>query len=295
MKLEKWQALGNDYLIVERSEVPWPLTAPRIRRLCHEHLGFGSDGICELSDPEEEGCVARLAIFNPDGSRAELSGNGVREVALYLHARGRTSSDRFGIETDAGMISPEILSPTMARVDMGRASLSSSAYPQGSEDGRGQIDVAGSTWKFQHVSVGNPQCAIEVPDGLLDLDIGSIGAEIEVAEIFPERTNVSFWRREDADGEGGSRIRTRIFERGVGETLSSGTGATGAAVAAVCAGMASPMEVVLDGGSLTVEVGRDLEIHLTGEAQPVYTASASPDLMQALEAETDVPDLTGSA
>jgi diaminopimelate epimerase len=132
--------------------------------------------------------------------------------------------------------------------------------------------------EFQHVNVGNPQCAIEVPEGLEELDLPAIGPAIESAPIFPNRTNVSFWRAE------GSTVRARIFERGVGETLASGTGATGAAVAAHLRGAASPITVVLDGGELQVEIGPNLEIWLTGAAEPVFTGEFSPELMRRLEA-----------
>ena len=295
MKLEKWQALGNDYLIVERESLPWDLTGPRIRRLCDPHFGLGSDGVCEISKSEDSDAVARLAIYNPDGSRAELSGNGVREVALYLHGHGRTGGDIFTIETDAGFVSPEVISPREARVGMGAATTSSDSYPTGDPTGTGTVSAGGKDWAFQHVSIGNPQCSIEVESGLEQLDIPLIGAEIESADLFPNRTNVSFWTRE-ADGEkDGSRIRARIFERGVGETLSSGTGATGAAVAASIAGLPSPVEVVLDGGALLVEIGEAMEIHLTGWAEPVYAAELSPVLMDGLAKEIEAPSLTGTS
>ena len=113
MTFEKWQALGNDYLIVEREHLPFPLTPARVRRLCHRHLGLGGDGILELAPPDEAGFVARLRIFNPDGSEAELSGNGAREAILYLRRRGWTTSDQFSIQTVAGEVRPTILSEVL--------------------------------------------------------------------------------------------------------------------------------------------------------------------------------------
>jgi len=295
MKLEKWQALGNDYLIVERESLPWDLTEARIRRLCDPHFGLGSDGVCELSEPDSDGAIARLAIYNPDGSRAELSGNGVREVALYLHSHGRTGGDTFTIQTDAGPVTPEVISPSEARVAMGVAATASDSYPAGEPSGVGTVSAGGREWEFQHVSIGNPQCSIEVEAGLEELDLSQIGPDIESAECFPKRTNVSFWTRDGDRGENGSRIRARIFERGVGETLSSGTGATGAAVAASISGLDSPIEVDLDGGTLRVEIGEDMEIHLTGWAVPVYSAEISGDLMSALADEVEPPSLTGTS
>src|SRR3954454_10547568 len=273
MRFEKWQALGNDYLIVERSELPFELSPARVEHLCHPHFGPGADGVLELSPPDEPGFVARLKIFNPDGSEAELSGNGAREAIMYLRHRGWTDSDTFSIQTAAGDIRPTITGPDTCRVDMGRAKLTSRDFPSGGDDGTGTVE----SWSFQHVSIGNPQCSIEVSDALEALDLAVVGPPIEANDLFPNRTNVSFWRR-DSDRE----ITARIFERGVGETLSSGTGATGAAVAFVLRGGESPVTVHLDGGELEVEVGEDLHVDLTGWARHVYAATLSDEFIEEL-------------
>jgi diaminopimelate epimerase len=279
LKFEKWQALGNDYLIVERDELPFELTPARIRRLCEPHMGVGSDGILLLAPPTQRGYVASLRIFNPDGSEAELSGNGAREAIMYLRRSGWTGSDTFSIETAAGEIRPTITGPDTCRVDMGRARLTSKDFPSGADDGAGTLDAAGETLAFQHVSIGNPQCAIETgaDQDLAELDLSTLGPPIESHELFPNRTNVSFWR---ADGDG--EITARIFERGVGETLSSGTGASGAAVAYVLRGGESPVTVHLDGGDLEVEVGEDLHVTLTGWAKRVYAATLSEEFIEEL-------------
>jgi diaminopimelate epimerase len=269
VRFEKWQALGNDYLIVERANLPAPLTPETVRQLCDPHFGVGADGVLELSPPDEPGFVARLRIFNPDGSEAELSGNGAREAILYLRQRGWTDADTFSIQTAAGEIRPTITGPTTCRVDMGRASLTSKDYPGGPPDGTGE--VAG--YAFQHVSIGNPQCAIRIPDraALEALELKAIGPRIEHAELFPNRTNTSFWTETAPDA-----VRARIFERGVGETLSSGTGACGAAVAHVLRGGDSPVTVTLDGGELIVDVDEALHIDLTGWAVPIYRGELLP-------------------
>lgn len=286
MKFEKWQALGNDYLVVEAADLPFALTAARVRAICAGHTGVFSDGILLLSEPDEPGFVARLTIFNPDGSEAELSGNGAREAILYLRRRGWTEADVFSIQTAAGEIRPTITGETTCRVDMGRASLTSKDFPGGPDDGRADVPTPGRIWAFQHVSIGNPQCAIRVDtiDELMGLDLPAIGPSIEHASLFPNRTNVS-WYAELAE----DRIRARIFERGVGETLSSGTGATGAAVAHVLRGggdAAGRVVVELDGGELEVEVGEDLHVNLTGWAVPVFAGTLSDDFLKELhEAE----------
>ncbi len=277
MRFEKWQALGNDYVIVEGEELPWELTPERVRRICEPHFGVGSDGVLLLEPAEDPGHVAALRIFNPDGSEAELSGNGAREAVLYLRRAGWTDEDTFTIITKAGALTPTITGPGAVAIGIGRASLRSADYPSGSDDGTGTVSSAGREWSFRHVNVGNPQCAIEVDDGLEQLDLGEIGPAIESSKLFPNRTNASFW---SADG---STVRARIFERGVGETLSSGTGASGAAVAAFLRGSASPLTVKLDGGELTVEVSDQLDLTLTGSAQPVYAGELSPELLQELE------------
>ena len=258
VRFEKWQALGNDYVIVERTT----LSPQTVREICDRHFGVGADGVLALEPPDEPGFVARLRIFNPDGSEAELSGNGARQAIMYLRHRGWTNADTFSIQTVAGEIRPTITGPTTCRVDMGRAELTSKDYPDGPADGTGVVEG----YAFQHVSIGNPQCAIRVDaDQLEALDLQEIGPRIEYAPLFPNRTNTSFW----TELEPGT-IRARIYERGAGETLSSGTGACGAAVAYVLRGGDSRCTVRLDGGELTVDVDDSLHVDLTGWAVPVF-------------------------
>jgi diaminopimelate epimerase len=292
MRFEKWQALGNDYLIVERDELPFELTPTRICRLCDIHLGIGADGVLLLAPSANPELVAYLRIFNPDGSEAELSGNGARQAILYLRARGWTDRDEFAIGTAAGEIRPTITAVDTCRVDMGRASLTSEDFPDGPGDGVGELVVGNAegleTWRFRHVSIGNPQCAIAVGEmeTLAILDLEQIGPEIEGHPRFPNRTNVS-WYAELQPGPP-ARIRARIFERGVGETLSSGTGATGAAIAYLLehggelAGDGTRVTVVLDGGELEVEVGEGLHVNLTGWARPVFEGRLSEEFEKEL-------------
>ena len=259
MRFEKWQALGNDYVIVEAADVDRDL----VQRICDRHTGVGGDGVLALAPAGEPGYVARLRIFNPDGSEAELSGNGAREAIMYLHRRGWTDQREFSIQTVAGEIRPTILDERTCRVDMGRARLGEGGEVQGR--------------RFDRIWIGNPQCAIRVDsvEDLESLDLPTIGPPIENdLDLFPDRTNVSFWT-ELGDGV----IRARIFERGVGETLSSGTGATGAAIASVLRGGDSPVTVKLDGGELLVDVGEDLHVDLTGWAVPVFSGELAAELL----------------
>lgn len=248
MRFEKWQALGNDYLIVTE-----PIAGEDVRHMCDRHTGVGADGVLLLEHADAPGFVARLRIYNPDGSEAELSGNGVRQAVLYLHRRGWTGAQQFSVQTAAGEIRPTILDERTCRVDMGRAQIGAEA------------EVAG--FCGQEVTIGNPQFSVRLGSvAEVDaLDLSTAGPPIEHDARFPNRTNVSFWTE-----SGPGAIRARIFERGVGETLSSGTGAIGAAVAHVLRGGDAPVTVQLDGGELTVDVGEDFHIDLTGWAEPVF-------------------------
>jgi diaminopimelate epimerase len=278
VRFEKWQALGNDYLILEAEGLPWDLTSSRAQRLCDPHFGIGADGVLLLSRSEEPEFVASLRIFNPDGSEAELSGNGAREAILYLRRHGWTDEDTFSILTAAGPITPTVTSERTCSVAMGRASTESKDFLSEDAAGRGTLTTGGRAWAFQHVSIGNPQCAIEVTEGLEDLDLGEIGPAIEGHRLFPNRTNVSFFTVD------GSRVRARIFERGVGETLSSGTGASGAAATAFLRGAPSPITVELDGGELEVEISADLDVTLSGWAEPICCGELSAEMVAALAA-----------
>jgi len=278
VRFEKWQALGNDYVIVEERELPFELTPARVRALCAPHTGIGSDGVLLISESGGD-AVAEVRIFNPDGSEAELSGNGVRQAVMYLRRSGWTGEDSFTVRTAAGDVTPRI-EGELCTMDIGNARLrAESDYPDGADDGRGTLTSDGREFEFQFVQVGNPQVSIEAGDELDELDLRRYGPGIERNELFPNRTNASFWRR-----EGDDRIRARIFERGVGETMASGTGATGAAVAATLRGVASPVTVVLDGGELTIAVADDHRIEMTGWARPVYAGELSDDFLKELNA-----------
>jgi diaminopimelate epimerase len=278
LPFQKWQALGNDYIIVEQEGLPFELTPERIKRLCQAHFGCHSDGVLLLDRSDDPRFVARLRIFNPDGSEAELSGNGARQAILYLRRQGWTDEKRFSIETAAGEVTPTIIDDRTCAVEMGRARLSSRDFPSGGPEGKGTLSVNGRELGFQHVNVGNPQCVIEVGDELEKLDLGELGPPIEGHVLFPNRTNVAFIRVDSSD-----RVTARIFERGVGETLSSGTGACATAVTAHLRGGGSSQTVQLEGGELVVDIDEDLNITLTGWAEPVFEGQLSAELVGTLE------------
>jgi diaminopimelate epimerase len=279
VKFAKWQALSNDYLILEADELPFPLTPGRVRALCAAHTGIGADGVALLSRTDSGEISARLRIFNPDGSEAEVSGNGAREAALYLHRHGWADGEQFAIDTAAGLVRVTVTGQNTCSLALGKARTTSPDFPSGLDGGRGELNAGGRSWAFQHVQVGNPQVAIRVQDEheLRALDVAAVGPEIEHHELFPNRTNVSWFAPLARDC-----IRARIFERGVGETAASGTGATGAAVAHVLDGGGSPVTVLLDGGQLQVEVEANLEISLSGWAVPVFAGELAPEFEQEL-------------
>ena len=255
MRFEKWQALGNDYLIVEASDLSFPLTAAVVRRLCDRHTGPGADGVLELSPPDAPGHVARLRIFNPDGSEAELSGNGARQAILYLRRSGATDADEFSIQTAAGPIRPTILSETTCRVDMGAARVV----------GTGEVPARA----FQHdrgrqPAVRDPRRRPSRSSSALDLP--AIGPPIEHDPRFPNRTNVSFWCETGAARDPRADLRAR---GGGDAVVRHGRLRRGGRVRAARAAR-SPVTVRLDGGELTVGVADDLRIDLTGWAIPVY-------------------------
>ena len=283
VRFEKWQALGNDYLILEAPGLPWPLTAARIRRICDPHPASAPTASCCSRRPptptSSPGCGSSTPTAPRPSSRATVPGR----RCLYLRHRGFTDLDEFAITTAGGRRSTrDHRAETRARSTSGRAATASRRLPvRPPRRPRASCYADGKRWRFQHVAVGNPQCAIRC-DWLGGLDLPAIGPEIERHEVFPNRTNVS-WFRELERGV----IRARIFERGVGETISSGTGATGAAVAYHLDGGPPAVTVKLDGGELQIDIGADLRVGLTGWAVPVFRGELGPEFLEELAATNE--------
>ena len=259
MRFEKWQAAGNAYLVIERGDLAVPLEPARVQRICHADLGAGSDGILVL-DPLGPG-HARVQILNPDGSEAEFSGNGSRIAAGYL--AGRDGRSEVVLETLKGTVAGTVDGGSVT-IEAGEAALEGSDHaPDGGEP---------PAPAYTFVSLGNPHCVIET-EAVDGLDLAAVGAPIEHHAWFPNRTNVEFYRP-----LGGHDIRMRVWERGAGETLSSGSGSSAAAVAAVVAGRArSPVTVHTDGGELVVAVDERLAVRLTGPVQRVHRGEFSAE------------------
>jgi diaminopimelate epimerase len=250
MRLSKWHALGNDYLLVEPGEAPSPLTPAFVRRLCDYHYGVGSDGLLEIVAADNESADVR--IWNPDGSLAELSGNGARIAAAWLARRNGSHAVvvRVGGREARAQIQGDAIVLDVGRVDVGAVET---------------IEVGGERVEFTPVSVGNPHAVVHSRSG--DDDIRRLGPGIERHPRFPERTNVQLVR------VGGDHdLTVRVWERGAGETLSSGTSAVAAAAAAVSHGWCtSPVVVHLPGGDLRVEFGDEGHAKLTGPVKEICT------------------------
>jgi diaminopimelate epimerase len=261
----KSHGLGNDYVVVDATRFPVPLTPERVRLLCHRHLGLGSDGILEVTAGDDR-FFAR--IWNPDGSEAERSGNGLRIAAKFLAEHGYTNESVFSIETIAGPIRTEVFQKggrvTEVRLEMGRAEIERSAKP---------LSIDRKALDTTIVSVGNPHCVVFgqplTRDGLFHL-----GPLLENHARFPKRINVQL-----AEVEARDRVRALIWERGAGHTLASGTSACAVAAASRSRGLVDGhVTVLMEGGMLEVEVGEDLDLVMRGPVEEVFSGMLSPDL-----------------
>ena len=256
MRLSKWHGLGNDYLLVERAELDVPLSPERVRRLCDYHFGVGSDGILEVVSAD--GDAAGIVIWNPDGSTAELSGNGTRIAARWLARRNGAEEVRITVgprEVRATMRAGAEVELAVGAVEVGE--------PETLSLGDEEVELT-------PVSVGNPHAVIRREP--LRTELLRLGPLVETHERFPERTNVQLVR---VDGR--SELTVGVWERGAGETLSSGTSSVAAAAAAVANGWCtSPVTVHLAGGDLIVEL-EDGEARLTGPAQEICLVELAPE------------------
>jgi diaminopimelate epimerase len=248
MRFSKWHALGNSYLLVERSDPEVALTPADALRLCDPHHGVGADGVLEVTDIR--GAEADVLVWNPDGSRAELSGNGARIAAMWLARRSGVAFPRIhlGDRVVPARVEGDDVEVDLGGVDVGRPEA---------------LEVEGERIEVTPVSVGNPHAVVRREPSRDELH--RLGPLIEQHQRFPERTNVQLVR---ADGQ--HDLTVAVWERGAGETLASGSSAAAAASAAVVHGWcASPVRVHLPGGTLTVDV-REGRAILSGPVVEVF-------------------------
>jgi diaminopimelate epimerase len=257
MRLSKWHGLGNDYLLAVRADLDLELTPARVRTLCDYHFGVGSDGIVEVLSAN--GAEADVVIWNPDGSTAELSGNGTRIAARWL-AR-RSGEEEVRIRVGEREIVARMRGGLLVETDMGRVEVGD---PE-------TLVVDGEEIEFTPVSVGNPHAVIR--RGPRRDELLRLGPLVERHERFPNRTNVQL-----VHVDGPRDVSVGVWERGAGETLSSGTSAVAVAAAAVARGWCeSPVRVHLAGGPFSVELEGG-QARLTGPAQEICTVETSAEL-----------------
>ncbi len=282
-EFSKWQGLGNDYIIVATVELPFKLTPERSVAICDRHFGIGGDGILAWGPSRK--ADFKLEIHNPDGSCAEMCGNGIRMLARFLvdwgYAEGRR---KLLIETDAGPMPVNVRRNGLITVNMGVARLGGpgikgyAGVPGESEAVGAWLEAGMNEYQFTFVDMGNPHCVIE-SDDLDNLDIRLLGPEIENHALFPNRTNVEFMNI-----LGPSEVEMRVWERGVGETSACGTGACAVAVAAHRAReMDSPITVHLPGGDLVVDVDQEMNVVMSGPAEEIYSGTMSDDLVKRIK------------
>jgi diaminopimelate epimerase len=279
--------LGNDYLVVDGERFGVPLTIERIRAICDRHTGVGSDGILERV-PAPAGFDAAVRIFNPDGSEAEKSGNGVRIFAKFCLDHGYVAADKpIRIHTLGGLVSASLVAReadrTVLRLSMGRVSFRCADLPM---DGRGAdewvqtpLTVGDRSFTATCLSVGNPHAVLfDAPFD--EATVKQYGPLVENHAQFPRRTNVQFIQVADR-----GTVRALIWERGAGWTQASGTSSCAVAAACVRAGLTDRhVKVVMPGGTLEVSVGEDWQLEQIGFAQEVAIGRIAPDLLHTMGA-----------
>jgi diaminopimelate epimerase len=277
MKFSKYHALGNDYIVIHPDDLDGlVLDEEKIIRICHRNFGVGSDGIL-LGPLPSSSCDFGLRIFNPDGSEAEKSGNGIRIFARYLWDLSLVKEAPFSISTPGGAVKAQLSKEAKTiRVDMGKVSFQSDQIPV-----KGPlravinetIPIDGEDLIFSAATIGNPHCVIPCKN-INEMDARRLGALLEVHERFPNRTNVQFMKVLDRNN-----IQIEIWERGAGYTLASGSSSSVAAAVAKKLGLCDDrITVHMPGGILEIEIDDDYAITLTGPVTRVVTGEIYEDI-----------------
>jgi len=276
----KSHGLGNAYLILDKAQSDFELTPQRIQRLCHPDFGIGSDGILLKVDSEQ--ADFGLRIFNPDGSEAEKSGNGVRIFGKYLFDRNLTRGRKFSLETLGGRVDLEVLEAlderaSLLRAGMGRAEFKTARIPANfmtPEVLDYPLIIKGKTLHVNSVSVGNPHCVVFLDD-LRKADIRKYGPLLEVHPAFPNKVNVQFVRVISS-----SEVEMLIWERGAGYTLASGSSACAVAAIGHKRGMLGKDVILkMPGGTLQVQIGDDWHLDLIGPVEEICEGAISKELI----------------
>jgi len=261
MKFYKYHGLGNDYIVIDPRESKITLDEPTIRLICNRNFGVGSDGI--LYGPEIKDNVFKVRIFNPDGSEAEKSGNGLRIFSRYLWDRGLVKTKPFTISTMAGVVQSEIMdNGDLVKIEMGKVSFAASDIPIIRDKGEvlnREFVIQGKSFRYCAANIGNPHCVVLCEEISPEL-AKEYGPHIETNTIFPRRTNVQFMKVMDR-----KNIQIEIWERGAGYTLASGSSSTASAAVAFKLGLCeNHITVHMQGGNLDLEFTGDFRATMIG-------------------------------
>lgn len=278
MRFFRYHAIGNDYIVIPQSELPGPLTPAQTRRICHRNYGVGSDGIL-LHLNDTHGDRFELRIFNPDGSEAEKSGNGLRIFARYLWDRKRVGGGVFEVTTPGGTVSCRVKdNGRSVTVDMGGLTFDSARIPVAGpvrEVLRERFSIAGIELEYSCVSIGNPHCVI-LRETLSESETRALGPLIEVDPRFPNRTNVQFMKVLDR-----GNISIQIWERGAGFTLASGSSSSAAAGVAHKLGLCdSDITVHMPGGAIRIEIDPHFNVRMTGPVTHIADGELDPECLE---------------
>ncbi len=276
----KYHALGNDYIVLHPKDWPSPLTPEQVQTICHRNFGIGSDGILLGPLPSKKAKCA-LRIFNPDGSEAEKSGNGLRIFSRYLWDKKVVSNGEFKIETRGGIVHSTVLEKGQTvRVEMGNVSFWSDEIPVAGprrEVVNEPIHLRGERYNFCAATIGNPHCVLPLPKISPDF-AKQIGPLLETHARFPNRTNVQLLKVLDRQN-----IQIEIWERGAGYTLASGSSSGAAAAVAHRLGLVDrDVTVHMPGGKIQIEIGDGFSIRMTGGVTKVADGIIAREMFNAV-------------
>jgi len=278
LHFKKYHGLGNDYLVIDPNVKDIKLTPQSIRLICDRNFGVGSDGI--LYGPIEAGDTPELRIFNPDGSEAEKSGNGLRIFAKYLFENKYVDKKNFNIKTLGGIVEVEIKDNTanLIKINMGKVTFLSTEIPvtgKKREVVNEPLEINGVEHKVTCLSIGNPHCVIPMAE-VSEQKARQLGPLVENHKMFPNRINMQLLKV-----IGRENIEIRIWERGAGYTLASGSSSCAAAAAAHKLGLVDrTVNVKMPGGNLLIEIKDNEEIFMTGPVEGVCQGRFHKDLME---------------
>ena len=274
----KYHGLGNDYIIIDPNIHDIDLTPDTIRLICDRNFGIGADGI--LYGPFKSGNDLSVRIFNPDGSEAEKSGNGLRIFAKYLFDNKYVDKKQFSIKTLGGIVEAYIEddSANSIKIKMGKITFISTEIPvkgRKREVVNEELEINGAKYRVTCLSIGNPHCVIPM-EQISEEKAKELGPYIENHRMFPNRINLQLMKVIDR-----KNIEIRIWERGAGYTLASGSSSCAAAGAAHKLGLVdNKINVKMPGGQLLIEIGENEEIYMTGAVEGVFEGCFHSDLKE---------------